>query len=61
VPLETANIREIIVADGETLSSIGRRFDSSPMALKALNNLKSDKILTGQKLLVPIWPKAQSK
>jgi LysM repeat protein len=49
------------VADGETLSSIGRRFDSSPMALKALNNLKSDKILTGQKLLVPIWPKAQSK
>jgi LysM repeat protein len=31
------------------------------MALKALNNLKSDEILTGQKLLVPIWPKAQSK
>jgi hypothetical protein len=29
--------------------------------VNTLNNLKSDKILTGQKLLVPIWPKAQSK
>lgn len=60
-PLETATISEITVADGETLSSIGRRFDSSPAALKALNNLKSDKIFTGQKLLVPIWPKSNSK
>jgi type VI secretion system protein ImpL len=55
-PLQTAPIREITVADGETLSSIGRRFNVTPMALKSLNNLKSDKILTGQKLLVPIWP-----
>jgi LysM repeat protein len=60
-PLETATMKEIIVADGDTLSSIGRRFDTSPMALQALNNLKSDKILTGQKLLVPIWPKSKNQ
>jgi type VI secretion system protein ImpL len=54
--LQTATISEITVAEGETLSSIGRRYNATPMALKSLNNLKSDKIFTGQKLLVPIWP-----
>lgn len=59
-PLQVATIKEITVADGETLSSLGRRYSVTPMALQSLNNLKSDKILSGQKLLVPIWPKSPS-
>lgn len=56
-PLQNAPMREITVVEGETLTSIGRRYNVTTMALKSINNLKSDKILTGQKLLVPIWPK----
>ena len=54
-PLEPAPTREITVSEGDTLFSIGRRYRVDPMILRSLNSLKTDKILTGQKLLVPIW------
>jgi type VI secretion system protein ImpL len=54
-PLEPAPTREITVAEGDTLFSIGRRYRVDPMILRSLNSLKTDKIMTGQKLLVPIW------
>lgn len=55
-PLEPVPTREIVVAEGDTLFSIGKKFNVEPLLLRSLNGLKSDKILTGQKLLVPIWP-----
>jgi hypothetical protein len=57
-PLKPVPTREIEVAEGDTLFSIGRRYKVDPMILRSLNGLKTDKILSGQKLLVPIWPEA---
>ena len=57
-PLKPVPTREIDVAEGDTLFSIGRRYKVDPMILRTLNGLKTDKILSGQKLLVPIWPEA---
>ena len=55
-PLKPAPTKEIAVVEGDTLFSIGRRYRVDPMILRELNNLKTDKIVVGQKLLVPIWP-----
>ena len=54
-PLKPAPTKEIVVQSGQTLSSIARQYRVDVGILKALNDLKSDKILIGQKLLVPIW------
>jgi LysM repeat protein len=54
--LEPVPTKEITVVQGDTLFSIGRRYQVEPMILQSLNNLKSNKIVSGQKLLVPIWP-----
>lgn len=55
-PLEPAPTKTITVEPGDTLFSIGQRYRVDPMILQSLNNLKTNKILVGQKLLVPIWP-----
>lgn len=54
-PLKPAPTKEIVVKKGDTLFSIGRRYRVDVMILKSLNNLKSDSIQVGDKLLVPIW------
>lgn len=53
--LEPIPTKEITVVQGDTLFSIGRRYQVEPMILRSLNNLTSDKIVSGQKLLVPVW------
>lgn len=53
--LEEGPVKTITVAAGETLSSIGKRYRVDSLTLQVLNKLKTDKILTGQKLLVPMW------
>ena len=45
--------KEVVVAKGDTLSSIAARTGSSVKALKALNGLTSDTIYVGQRLAVP--------
>ncbi len=54
-PLKPAPTKTITVVEGDTLFSIGRRYRVDPMILRDLNSLKTDKIIVGQKLLVPIW------
>jgi LysM repeat protein len=45
--------KEVVVARGDTLSSIAARTGTSVKTLKALNGLTSDTIFVGQKLAVP--------
>lgn len=54
-PLKPAPTKEIVVQSGQTLFSIAKQYRVDLQILKALNDLSSDKILVGQKLLVPIW------
>ena len=56
-PLKPAPTDSITIKKGDTLFSIGRKYAVDPGILKALNNLKSDTIVVGAKLLVPIWSK----
>jgi len=55
-PLKPVPTKEIIVKKGDTLFSIGNQYSVDPKILRALNNLKSDKIIEGSTMLVPIWP-----
>lgn len=55
-PLKPVPLKEITVVAGDTLFSIGRRYRVDLMILRDLNSLNTDKIVVGQKLLVPIWP-----
>jgi len=41
------------VKSGDTLSSIGSRFGTTVRAIRSANNLKTDRILVGQKLKIP--------
>ncbi|GAM14772.1 C40 family peptidase [Mesobacillus selenatarsenatis] len=50
-PAATAQ-SEYIIKSGDTLSGIGKQFGMSVHELKKLNNLQSDMIYVGQKLLV---------
>ena len=43
-----------VVAKGDTLTKIARRFNISVKTLKAANKKSSDKILVGEKLIVPV-------
>ncbi len=54
-PLKPAPTESITIKKGDTLISIGRQYKVDPGILKALNGLKSDTIIVGSKLLVPIW------
>ncbi len=46
--------RTYTVVRGDTLSRIAKRFDTSVNVIKAANNKTSDKILVGEKLIVPV-------
>jgi len=54
-PLKPAPTKSITIVKGDTLFSIGRKYKVDPGILKALNGLKSDTIIVGSQLLVPIW------
>jgi type VI secretion system protein ImpL len=54
-PLKPAPTESITIKKGDTLFSIGRKYKVDPGILRALNNLKSDTIIVGSQLLVPIW------
>jgi len=43
-----------VVARGDTLGSIGRRYSVGVAAIRKANNLKGDRILVGQRLRVPV-------
>lgn len=45
--------REHVVESGHTLSTIAQAYGSSVSAIKKANNLKSDNIYVGQKLVIP--------
>jgi LysM repeat protein len=47
-----------LVSRGETLSTIARRYQISVAAIRQANQLKGDRILVGQKLLIPRHPNA---
>jgi LysM repeat protein len=38
---------------GETLVSIAYRYQISPQTLKDINSLKNNKVIVGQKILIP--------
>jgi LysM repeat protein len=42
-----------VVARGDSLAAIARRYGSSVAAIKSANNLKSDLIIPGQRLVIP--------
>ena len=46
--------RTYVVSKGDTLSGIARRFDTSVSMIKVANKKTSDKILIGEKLIVPV-------
>ena len=50
---EKTNI-EYIVKGGDSLYSIGKRYGVSVDAIKSLNNLTSNLLSIGQKLLIPV-------
>jgi N-acetylmuramoyl-L-alanine amidase len=45
--------REHVIARGETLSGLARRYNVSVQAIRASNNLANDRIRVGQTLLIP--------
>ncbi|MCM8785623.1 MAG: LysM peptidoglycan-binding domain-containing protein [Candidatus Omnitrophica bacterium] len=51
--LKTGKERYHIVQKGEYLTKIAKKYDTSVSEIKKLNNLKSDTIYPGQKLLIP--------
>lgn len=52
-PLLAAGDKRHIVSKGESLSAIAQRYGTSVAALKSVNNLKSDVIIPGQRLVIP--------
>jgi type VI secretion system protein ImpL len=55
-PLKPVPTKDIVVQKGDTLFSIGKKYNVDPLILRSLNNLKNDTIIEGSQLLVPIWP-----
>ena len=54
VPSGLSSYNSYIVDKGDTLYSIAKKFDTSVNKLKELNNLSSNMLSIGQKLLIPI-------
>lgn len=57
VPAPTNTVQNqstYIVVSGDTLSIIARKFNTTSKDIMALNNLSSDRIYVGQKLLIPV-------
>lgn len=52
--VDTSNCEQYVVQSGDTLSLISQAFGTTVRKLKELNNLKSDNLRVGQKLLVPV-------
>lgn len=52
-PAYTGPCKEYVVEGGDTLSLIASAFNTTVSKLKEMNNLKSDNLRIGQKLLVP--------
>ena len=52
-PAYTGPCKEYVVEGGDTLSLIASAFSTTVSKLKEMNNLKSDNLRIGQKLLVP--------
>jgi LysM repeat protein len=49
-----ASMERYLVQKGDTLYSLAKRFGSSVEEMKEVNQLKSDTIYTGEKLIVPV-------
>lgn len=54
VPSGLSSYNSYIVDKGDTLYSVAKKFDTSVNKLKELNNLSSNMLSIGQKLLIPI-------
>jgi len=52
-PLLAAGESRHVVSKGESLSLIAKRYGTSVASLKSVNNLKSDLIIPGQRLVIP--------
>ena len=52
-PAYTGPCKEYVVESGDTLSLIASAFNTKVSVIKSMNNLKSDTLRPGQKLLVP--------
>ncbi|HOL49302.1 MAG TPA: LysM peptidoglycan-binding domain-containing protein, partial [bacterium] len=50
---ESAEKTYHIVKKGETLSSIAKKYGTTMKKIKEANNMKTDIVTTGQKLLIP--------
>lgn len=50
-----------IVRQGDNLTKIGKRFGVSVKALRAANNLRNDRIVVKQRLIIPAKPSAPSR
>ncbi len=50
---ESSSTKTYVVKNGDTLGKIAERHKTSINALKKKNNLKTDTVFTGQKLLIP--------
>jgi len=60
-PEEIVNYYSVQVKSGDCLSHIARRERVSVREIKAWNNLKSDRIYVGQRLLIGGWPTKSNK
>jgi len=54
VPSGLSSVNSYIVSKGDTLYSIAKKFDISVLELKEVNNLSSNMLTIGQKLIIPI-------
>jgi len=52
-PAVSGPCREYVVEKGDTLSIVAQAFNTSVRKIKEMNNLKSDNLRVGQKLIVP--------
>jgi membrane-bound lytic murein transglycosylase D len=53
IPSPSSNVRIHTIRKGDTLSGIAKQYGTTVASLRALNNLKSDKLRIGAKLRVP--------
>ncbi len=52
IPTNNQNITNYVVVRGDTLWSLARKFNTTVSEIKKLNNLTSDNLSIGQKLLI---------
>ena len=59
--VESPSANKHIVVAGDTLFSLASRFNTTVASLRSLNNLTSDTLWVGQKLLIPTTGKVNTK